>query len=129
MADIVTLTQQPIRIGTAQKQAIYLSSDVGGYDIIDWELIVVALEGSATPSITLRLITGMQPQTDDGWIQCVQFNAGSPISVSNSSFVASSGPTTSNPLLRYVRWEATAFAGTTPFATFWIRGMARKLSA
>ena len=72
MADIVTLTPQPIRVTTAggnpQWQPIYLATDIGGYDILDVEGGVIANEGSVS-AFTLDIYTSMQNQTDDGWIK------------------------------------------------------------
>jgi hypothetical protein len=130
MADIITLTAQPVRLsvanGAAQRQAIYLATDMGGYDIVDWDLTVVAVEGTS-PTLKVNIVTGLQAQTEDGWVTACAFNSGNAITATNS-YVASVGPTSGNPLLRYVRWDVTAFGGTSAFATLWIRGVARRLA-
>jgi hypothetical protein len=133
MADLVTLTQQPIRLsqanGAAQRQAIYLAVDVGAYDVLDLECIVVALEGTS-PTIKVNVVTGMQIQTEDGWVVAGSFNAGGAITTSNSPYLLTLGNNSSAGagLLRYVRWDVTAFSATGTFATLWIRGMARRLA-
>ncbi len=133
MADMITLTPQPIRLaltnGIAQRQAIYLATDVSGYDVLDMELVVPALEGT-TPQLAISVVTGMQVQTEDGWIKAGGFNSSSLITASNTSSMITIGNNSSSgaSLLRYVRWDVTSFGGTSAFATFFIRGMARKLA-
>jgi hypothetical protein len=121
MADIVTLTHQPIRYTTAAgagMQPILMATDVGGYDFLDLEGGVVANEGSVS-AFTLDIYTGMQAQTDDGWIQV------------GSSLITAATTNTwykqnyASGLLRYVRWRVTTITSGTAI-TFFIRGMARR---
>jgi hypothetical protein len=121
MADLITLTQQPVRQVTATNvlQPIYLSLDISGYDFLDMEAGIVGVEGAVT-QFTLDLYTGMQVQTDDGW-------------VSAGNLITQANPTTNswykvnfpNSLLRYIRWRVTTITAGTA-VTFFIRGMARR---
>jgi hypothetical protein len=124
MADIITITPQPIRFTTASYtspgvlQPIYLSTDIGGYDFMDIEAGVVSNEGTVT-AFTLDLYTGMQVHTDDGWVK-----------VGNSLITTATVPTWAttnipNGLLRYVRWRVTTITVGTAM-TFFIRGMGRR---
>ena len=122
MADLITLTQQPIRYptGPAGFQPIYLATDVGGYDILDLEGGVVANEGGVT-AFQLEIWTGMQNQTDDGWrIVGEQLITAA---TTNTWYIQNY----KRGLLRFVRWKVvTITAGTA--ITFFIRGMARRLA-
>jgi hypothetical protein len=126
MADLITLTHQPIRLNTAQKQAIYLATDVGGYDVID--IICSAVFEGSSPTVTIKLITGMQAQTDDGWVDAGTFGTLNPTPTPSAKITIGGGNATNPGFLRFLRWEVTALGGTSPFATFFIRGMARTLA-
>ena len=121
MADVITLTQQPIRYATASGvgfQPIYTSVDIAGYDFLDLEAGVVGNEGAVT-AFTLDLYTSMQNQTDDGWV-----SAGTSLltTATVNTWTKTNFP---NGLLRYVRWRvSTITAGTA--ITFFVRGMARR---
>jgi hypothetical protein len=117
MADIITLTPQPVRVTATGLQPIYLSLDIGAYDFLDMELGITNLEGTS-PNVTVELWTGMQTQTDNGWVQLYQF----PNQSANNTWLKQNIP---NGLLRYLRWNVTALGGTGPAATFFIRGMGR----
>jgi hypothetical protein len=118
MATPFTLTQQPIRVTAPGYQPIYLAMDISGFDVLDVELGVVGLEGTATPSVTVELWTGMQNQTDDGYVQLVAFANQTTTNVYLKQSIGSG-------LLRYLRWKVTTLGGTSPAATFFIRGMGR----
>lgn len=115
MADVFALTHQPIRVTAVGFQPIYLAMDVGAYDFLDVAFGVLALEG-ASPSVTVELWTGMQVQSDNGYVQLLQF-------VTTTTPNIWQWPSIQTGLLRYLRWNVTALAGTA--ATFTIRGMAR----
>jgi len=118
MADLITLTQQPIRVSATTTQERYLAVDVGAYDLIDFSLYCPAVEGS--PNVTVKLITGMQIQTDtEGWNDLVSFTA---ITATTQEIKS-----VSSGLLRYIRWKATLNSGSGA-VTFWIRGMGRSYS-
>jgi hypothetical protein len=130
MADLVTITSQPIRVAQAAgsiKQPIYLATDIGGYDCLDLNLYVV-LEGAA--SLKVSIWTGMQTQTDDGWAVAGTFNNNTVITTTNTTYLMVLGNNaTAGPALgRFVRWELNTFTGGSTFATFFIRGMARRLA-
>lgn len=128
MADLITLTTQPIRITALSRQAAYLAVDVGSYDLLDLEL-VCSVEGTAT-SAQINLFTGMQIQTDDGWFipSASGANFGS---LSGSAQVLTAKASLTGGFLRYLRWDCSS--GTSPAGslggatalTFFIRGMAR----
>ncbi len=119
MAVPITLTQQPIRVTATGFQPIYLASDVGMFDVLDMELGVTGLEGTS-PTVTVELWTGMQSQTDDGYVQLYAWS-----NVSAANTYLKSGAINSG-MLRFVRWKVTTLGGTgSPAATFFIRGMGR----
>ncbi len=123
MADVIPVTMQPIRLTGTVRQERYLAIDVSRYDILDFELYCAAVEGTS-PSATVKIITSMQTQTDtDGWADLVTtFSA---MTASNSSQVKSA----STGILRYIRWECSAFSGSaSPAVTFWLRAMGRSYS-
>jgi hypothetical protein len=118
MADIITLTQQPIRISATTTQERYLAVDVGPYDLLDLALYCASVE--STPNVTIKIITGMQTQTDsDGWVDLVSFTALTSASVNTSEIKS-----VSTGMLRYIRWKATLNSGSGS-VTFWLRAMAR----
>lgn len=120
MATPITLTQQPVRYTTAAGagfQPIYLAFDVSGFDMLDVEAGLTGVEG-AVSAFTLDLYTGMQTQTDDGWV-----SVGSSL-LSTTSVNSWNKVSISTGLLRFVRWRVSTITGGTA-ATFFIRGMGR----
>ncbi len=119
MADIITLTQQPIRLTAAARQERYLATEVSAFDLMDMQLFVASFEGTGTLSATFKLISSMQVQTDtEGWSDVWIFSVGS---TPNTSYLA----TIEAGFLRYLRWELSAITGTSPAVTFWLRGLGR----
>jgi hypothetical protein len=117
MATPFTLTPQPIRVTAAIKQPIFLAVDISDYDACDLEA-VYQIEGTAT-NAALNLITGMQTDTDDGWI------------TTSSNFTSISGTgqqvarvSVSSGLLQFLRWDVSSLGGASAL-TFFIRGIAR----
>ncbi len=119
MADIITLTHQPIRVTGAERQQRYLATDVSAFDILDMQLFVTSFEGTGPLSATLKLISSMQMQTDsEGWSDVWVFNIGAGSNVSHMATISSG-------FLRYLRWEVSSVTGTSPAVTFWLRGLGR----
>jgi hypothetical protein len=121
MADVITITPQPVRYLTSAGtglQPIYLALDAGAYDFLDLETGVVSVEGAVT-AFTLDLYTGMQTQTDDGWVQVVTLSS----ATTSPTWTKVNVPATTG-LLRYLRWRVTTITGGTA-VTFFIRGMGR----
>jgi hypothetical protein len=122
MADVFTITPQPIRFTTASYaspgvlQPLYLALDVGAWDFMDIEAGVVTVEG-AVSAFQLDLFTGMQVQTDDGYVSVTTLSTATSGNSWNKVNIASG-------LLRYVRWRVTTLTGGTA-VTFFIRGMGR----
>ena len=54
MADVFTLTPQPVRVTATGFQPIYLALDAGAFDLIDIELGIISLEGT-TPNVTVEV--------------------------------------------------------------------------
>lgn len=77
---------------------------------------MLAIEGGG--SVTFRILTGMQRDTEDGWVELVAFAAVS----SSNTFEAKHS---SNQMLRYIRWELVSLSGSSPAAVFAIHGMLR----
>ncbi|MGZ5152772.1 MAG: hypothetical protein ACXWC5_22350 [Burkholderiales bacterium] len=117
MADMITLTAQPLRLTAIARQALIYFVDVGAYDLLDLN-IVATVEGTAT-NATIKLVTGLQIQTEDGWYYpTAQFS-----SISGSA-VQSASASLTGTFQRFVRWDLTSLGGATAI-TFFIRGMAR----
>jgi hypothetical protein len=118
MADMFTLTPQPVRVTAVGFQPIYLALDIGAYDFMDVQLGILGLEGTS-PTATVELWTAMQNQTDDGWVQAFAWTNQS----TTNTWIKG---TVSSGLLRYLRWKLTTLGGSgSPAVTFSIRGMAR----
>lgn len=112
MADIIHLTDGTVRHTTSEKQELRLAVDVSAYDELD--LLLTVQEDSAGSSISVRILTGMQMETEEGWVTAATF-----------ATTAAQGEDAMNVtnLLRYVRYELVT--GSTN-ATFQINGMARR---
>lgn len=123
MADMITLTQQPLRYTLASFtagtvfQPLFLAVDIGNYDFLDLETGIIGNEGSVT-AFTLELWTGMQTQVDDGWVSAGQLISSVTVNAWNPKNIP-------NGLLRYVRWKVTGMTAGTAI-TFFVRGMARR---
>ncbi len=118
MATEFTLTPQPVRTTVATKQPIQQSLDVSRFDIADLLLYVAALEGTSSPTATIRIITGMQIDSEDGWVVLGTFSV---VSVTNTAqALRVTGP------MKFIRWEVSSLTGTTPAVTFLISGMLRQ---
>lgn len=117
MATVFTLTPQPIRVTSVTKEPLYLAVDFSAYDALDVELLCT-IEGTAT-NAAINLITGMQTETDDGWL--IPTGSFDPFSgTGQQSFVAH----VAAGLLQYLRWDVSDLGGATSL-TFYIRGVAR----
>ena len=114
MADEFTLTPQPIRAIANAKQALKDALDVSAYDVADILVLVSAVEG-ASPSATIRILTGMQTESEDGWVVAIGATAAT---AAGSQKIQATG------LLKYIRWEVTGFNGTA--VVFTITGMLRR---
>ncbi len=117
MADEFTLTPQPVRLGTPTSQPLKDALDVSAYDRADVLLWVAALEGTASPTATVRILTGMQVESENGWVVAGTFTA-----VTASNVAQALGLT---GLLKYIRWELSTLGGTAPSVTFVVSGMLR----
>jgi hypothetical protein len=117
MANEFSLTPQPIRLTATGRQLIQQSLNVSSFDQGDFLAFVSVLEGTSSPTATLRIITGMQMETEDGWVVAGTFSV---VSASNSALKLNV-----TGLLKYIRWELSGLTGTTPAVTFTIGGMLR----
>ncbi len=118
MASEFTLTPLPVRTTVATKQPIQQSLEVARFDLADALLYVAALEGTGGPTVTIRIITGMQIDSEDGWVVAGTFAVVSTTNTSQKLRV--------DGLLKYIRWEVSGITGTTPAVTFLINGMLRQ---
>jgi hypothetical protein len=111
VAQEFVLTPQPITVTAAQRQLLAQAMEVSDFDSV--HALLTALNFSGT-SYTGRIITGMQKETETGWVEALTFG-------SQTTTGQWAGP--SVVLLKYIRWEISAFNGTT--LTFFINGMLR----
>lgn len=118
MATEFNLTPQPIRLSALGKQALDQALDVSDFDSISALVGVMALEGTGPLDATIRLITGMQKDTEDGWVPLLTFNIASSAPFFDDKHVQ-------DKLLKYIRWELSGLSGTTPAVTFNIQGILR----
>jgi hypothetical protein len=107
MPQLVYVTDKPVRVSAAQKQELRLAVDIGAVDELD--VLLTVHEGS---SVGVKVITGMQLESETGWVDVVAFTALSATQSEKKNLVN---------LLRYVRWEVTSSGD----ATFMLSGMAR----
>lgn len=56
MADDITLTENPVRVGTVAMQALSQSLEVSGYDELDILLGVIGLQGTGSPNVTVEVL-------------------------------------------------------------------------
>lgn len=106
----IYLTLAPVRATGTGKQALKDSATVSRWKGGMLILRIVATEGS--PSITVRVITGMNTEQEEGWVEVGAWSAQT--TVTSVKFAVSD-------LAKFLRWEVTAFSGTA--ATFTIEGM------
>jgi hypothetical protein len=111
MADIIYLTDKPIRVAGTGKQELRLALDVSAYDELD--LLWTLHEGPSTTSV--KLITGMQIESENGWPDAetsFTFPSAAPASVKRNY----------KNFLARIRWEKLD-GGT---ATFMVVGIGRR---
>ena len=112
MADEVPTTPIPITLTALAKQPLAQAIEVSDIDRIDAVLTILALTGT---NVTIRLISGMQKETESGWVEVATFTLQGAV---GSSFAITTG------LLKYVRWELVNATGLGS-VTFFIQGMGR----
>lgn len=121
MGQIVTLTDKPVRVTlVTDAQELRLATDVLEFDEIDFVLLALAVEGTASPSITIALDTGMQIDSTNGWNSPAAF-AFAAKTASNSSEIKNF-----KNFGRFLRWKVSAISGTNPALTFIIQGVGRR---
>jgi hypothetical protein len=123
MAHLISVTPvQPVTASVSTssdtRQTITEAVDIGECDWLDLELVVVSLSGPST--ITIGLCTGMQLQTEDGWLCNTSLPSLNFFPIATGSQQRTFGP----GLLRYVRWVVQPNA-TSGSVSFYVRGMAR----
>lgn len=120
MADIIHITDKPVRVGSIGAQELRLAKEVLAYDELDLVLRVLSLEGTAGPNVTIELQTGMQLDSEEGWVQAAAFS-----NIDDTETPSEEKANVKN-FLRYLRWNVTTLGGTDPFATFTIVGVGRR---
>src|SRR5262245_36556796 len=108
MADEIQITDKPVRVTAATKQDMRVCFDAAAYDEVD--LCLYVTEGT---SVAVKMITNMQNQVENGWVDVASFTATTAPAGTKQNF---------KNFLRYIRWEVTS-AGN---ATFTIRGVGRR---
>jgi hypothetical protein len=113
---LIYLTKAPTKIGLAgARQLIQNAVDVSGYQHITLLLEILALTGT-TPTAEIVITTGMQLDTEDGWVELGTFG---------SKNIDGAWKLNMSDALRYIRWEVKALGGTSPLVTFLISGVGR----
>ena len=102
MVEEFTLTPQPVRATANTTQSLKDAMDVSSNDIADILLLVSAVEAT-NPTAILRVITGMQTGSEDGWVEAVASTA---VTTSGSQKLQAAR------LFEYIRWEVVPFGGT-----------------
>jgi hypothetical protein len=111
----LTLTERPIRVKGTEAQELRLARDVIAFDLLVLELRILTLDGPAGSEIEVALETGMQRESDLGWVALGSFTS---VTAAPSAEVK-----TFEGLLRYVRWTVTVITGDS--ATFFLCGRGR----
>ena len=106
-SQLIYLSNKPIRETGPKKADLRLSVDVGGMS--ELALVATVYEGI---DVSLRVLTGMQLESDLGWTTLGTFSL---LSANGADKQVWTG------ILRFVRWEVVS-SGTT---TFMIAGVAR----
>lgn len=106
-AMMVPLMSAPVRLTATGKQELRLAANVSQYNQLD--LVLNIYEGT---DVVVRILTGMQTETEDGWQVLDTFATTSATFSTKKSFT--------NPLA-FIRWEVTTGGN----KTFLITGVAR----
>jgi hypothetical protein len=107
MSMIVQLMSEPVSAAANEAQDLRLAGDVGGYD----EIVLLLQVYVASVPVTVTIQTGMQTDSEDGWVDLGTFASHSAGDTEKKTFTGA---------LRYIRWETDAAA------TFLITGVARR---
>lgn len=104
------LTREPVRVTANVAQDLRLALEVGDFHELDVSYRLI--EGNS--SVSVKLETGMQTDSTDGWVDL------------GSAFTGTGAPyatkqTITNPL-RFIRWNCTNFGAN---ATFFIQIIGR----
>lgn len=118
MATPFRLTPRPIRVTAITKQNLQDSLDVSAYDEID-ALCAIDAIASGT-GLAIKLITGMQKETEDGWVTLLSWTAGNLDTLGDCECINAS-----TRVLKFIRWEVTGVGGAASI-TFDISGMLRR---
>jgi hypothetical protein len=122
VADEFTLSDAPIRVITTTgpiRQPLDSALEVGGYDEADVLLHVLCLAGTS-PNVTVKLLTAMQKDSEEGWCVAVTFDS----VTSGNSCEKKNVP----GLLKYLRWEIELTGSASPEVWLTIAGMLRNFS-
>jgi hypothetical protein len=101
----VLLTEAPVRVTGAGKEALRLVHDVAPYSVLDLELQV--FDGT---NVELRLLTSMSNDSEEDWLEVDRFIPTTAPGAERKTFF---------PLLRYARWEVLSASA----ATFLLHGI------
>jgi hypothetical protein len=110
MADIVLITDGPVRHTSSELQELRLAADVSSYDELD---LLLTVQDDVGTSISVRILTAMQMESTEGWTVLDTFStigAGSSTKKNFSGF------------LKYVRYELV----TNTTTTFEVSGVGRR---
>jgi hypothetical protein len=104
MGNPFQLSELPIYFDTAVSstpvyQPLREALDISAFDEMDVLLNLASAKTATSGSITVEISTGMQTQTDDGWVTAGTFTA---MTAVGSQKIHVTG------LLQYIRWRVTS---------------------
>ncbi len=108
MAAMIPLMSAPVQVTAATKQDLRLAVNVSQYNQLD--LLLNVYQGT---DVAVKILTGMQTDSEDGWQELGAFAA--TLDAGNSEKKSMTNP------LAFIRWQVTS-SGT---ATIFITGVAR----
>lgn len=119
MADGIVVTPLPVRATAAGTvQPLSQAIKVQDYDLGDIVCSILSLIGGG--AVQISLITGMQTDSEDGWVEWITFTSQTTAPIPEKK--RGEGP------LKFIRWKVTALSGSSPVVVFYIDGLMRRLA-
>jgi hypothetical protein len=123
MPELFTLTPDPVRVTATGMQPMVNALDISRFDQIEAVLGVTSIDGG---SVTIKLWTGMQIDTENGWKEIAAYSSTSSPDSWEKQVVAPIAGSGGTVLLRYLRWEVASISASS--ATFVLNGIGRSFT-